>query len=78
MNPNTGAIAAFETEEDARKAGFTMGLSPEQIQALMGLDRPERLRVMNAQQLEPIQSDAPPAPPVQHRRHFKVRRKVSR
>lgn len=42
MNPSTGAIAQFETELDAKDAGFTLALSKEQAEALLAMNRKQR------------------------------------
>jgi hypothetical protein len=42
MNPDTGAIAQFETKEDAIKAGFTVSLTKEQHGLLAGMNRKQR------------------------------------
>ena len=42
MHEKTSAIAVFETDEDARAAGFTRPLTPEQALELRPLPRPER------------------------------------
>jgi hypothetical protein len=42
MNPNTGAIAYFETDEDAERAGHTVKLSKKEASGLIGLNRHER------------------------------------
>lgn len=42
MNPDTGAIARFETDEDAALAGFTEKLTEEQYQQLAPMNRHER------------------------------------
>ena len=42
MNPDTGAIAHFETEKDAKKAGFTVSLTKEQAGELAGMNRKQR------------------------------------
>jgi hypothetical protein len=42
MAPETQAIAVFETDEDARKAGHTIKLSDAEAKALLPLNRHER------------------------------------
>lgn len=42
MNKNTGAIAIFETDEDARKAGHTVKLSEAEFDMLKPMNRKER------------------------------------
>ena len=42
MNKETGAIAQFENDDDARKAGFTRKLTPELASVLLPLSRPKR------------------------------------
>ncbi len=42
MNPDTGAIGHFETEEDAKRAGHTRKLSPEELQATLPMNRAAR------------------------------------
>lgn len=42
MNPDTGAIARFETKRDADQAGFTIPLSEDQAQQLLPMNRHER------------------------------------
>jgi hypothetical protein len=42
MDPKTGAIAQFETDEDAEKAGYTERLSPDQAKQLMPKNRHDR------------------------------------
>lgn len=44
MNPDTGSIARFETEEDARRAGYTVPLTDDQANKLAGMSRSERRR----------------------------------
>ena len=43
MHMQTGAIAHFETDEDARKAGHKLKLSPQQVTEVAPLPRPERV-----------------------------------
>lgn len=43
MHMQTGSIAHFETDDDARKAGHKLKLSPAQAVALAPIPRPERL-----------------------------------
>ena len=42
MNPDTGAIAHFETEEDAKKAGHTVQLSDAEATKLYSTNRKMR------------------------------------
>ncbi len=42
MHPQSGAIATFETEEDALKAMFTEKLTPEEFQTVQPMNRKER------------------------------------
>lgn len=42
MNPDTAAIAHFENEEDARRAGHARKLSPEELQAALPMNRAAR------------------------------------
>jgi hypothetical protein len=42
MNPDTGAIARFETEQDAREAGYTQPLTEEQVTMLQPMNRQQR------------------------------------
>lgn len=42
MNPNSGAIAAFENEDDAKAAGYTVPLEPEDAAKLLKLRREDR------------------------------------
>lgn len=42
MHPQTGAIATFETDRDAKKAGYTVKLSPEQFKQFQGMNRHDR------------------------------------
>lgn len=46
MNPDTGAIAAFENEEDAKKAGFTIPLGDKLAEELLKIDRDQRLSAL--------------------------------
>ncbi len=43
MNPNTGAIASFETSEDAKRAGHTLALSDRNARRLLQKTREQRL-----------------------------------
>lgn len=43
MNPDTGAIALFETEEDAKNAGHTVQLAKEIAGKLLQVPRQERM-----------------------------------
>lgn len=49
MNPDTGAIASFETDEDAAKAGYTVKLTDELAGKLSKMPRGERLGLIGAQ-----------------------------
>ena len=49
MNPNTGAIASFETDEDAEAAGHTVKIAKGFIKQAMGMNRHDR-RAWAAQQ----------------------------
>lgn len=49
MNPNSGAIATFETKGDAKKAGHTVELSKEEALELGPMNRKQR-RAWAAQQ----------------------------
>lgn len=42
MNIDTGAIAEFETEEDAKAAGHTEPLTKDEATRLRGMNRHER------------------------------------
>ena len=42
MNPDTGAIARFETDEDAKKAGFTEPLNDKEAKLLATMNRHDR------------------------------------
>jgi hypothetical protein len=42
MNPDTGAIAQFETDEDAQDAGFTEPLNDKEARLLAGMNRHDR------------------------------------
>lgn len=42
MNPDTGAIARFETQQDAEEAGYTQPLTDEQVQQLSPMNRQQR------------------------------------
>jgi hypothetical protein len=42
MNPDTRAIALFETAEDAKKAGHTVKLTPVEAAKLLTLPRGDR------------------------------------
>lgn len=43
MNPDTGAIAHFESEEDAKRAGHTTQLSKAEARVLLNTRRGERV-----------------------------------
>jgi hypothetical protein len=49
MNPDTGAIARFETQQDAEEAGYTQPLTDAQVQELQPMNRQQR-RAWAAQQ----------------------------
>ena len=42
MNPDTGAIAKFETDDDAKAAGFTEKLTEKEVRLLSQMNRHER------------------------------------
>jgi len=42
MNPDTGAIGKFETDEDAKAAGFTVKLTEKEAKLLAGMNRHDR------------------------------------
>jgi len=42
MNPDTGAIARFELQQDAEEAGYTQPLTEEQVQTLTPMNRQQR------------------------------------
>ena len=42
MDTKTGSIAMFETEEDARKAGYDLPLKKEDAERLMPMNRQQR------------------------------------
>lgn len=42
MDPRSGAIATFETETDAKKAGYTVPLTKEQFTKFQGMNRKQR------------------------------------
>ncbi len=42
MHPQTQAIAEFEREEDAQRAGHTIPLGPKEAELLRGMSRAER------------------------------------
>ncbi len=42
MNVDTGAIASFETKEDAKLAGYTLTLTAEQANSLLVMSHRER------------------------------------
>lgn len=83
MNSKTGAIALFETAEDARRAGFDVPLTDEQVAALGSMERQTRLReaerlagvkqpeFLPSRDRAPVRHLAPP-------RRFKTRARVSR
>lgn len=43
MHMQTGSIAQFETDDDARRAGHKLKLSPQQAAVVAPFPRPERL-----------------------------------
>lgn len=47
MQVETGAIAQFETRDDAEKAGYTLALTDEQATVLLSMTRQERRRWAN-------------------------------
>lgn len=51
MDMKTGAIAQFETEEDAEKAGYTEKLTKEQFRKFRGMNRHDRLAEQKKLQL---------------------------
>ena len=52
MHPNTMAIATFEREEDAQRAGHTIPLTSKQAQILGGMNRAERRKWQREQRRE--------------------------
>lgn len=46
MNPDTGAIAHFETDEDAQAAGHTVPLPKKLARGLLRVARQERMPLM--------------------------------
>lgn len=42
MDPKTGAVAQFETDEDAEKAGYTEKLAQAEADVLSAMNREER------------------------------------
>lgn len=55
MNPDTGAIASFETDEDAKTAGHTIPLSKELAGRLLQVPRQERMpMVLNLSKAHPL------------------------
>ena len=42
MNPETGSIAQFETEEDAKLAGYTKSLTDKEAKLLATMNRHDR------------------------------------
>jgi hypothetical protein len=42
MNPDTGAIAAFEKDDDAKAAGYTVPLTDKEARKLAGMNRHDR------------------------------------
>ncbi len=48
MNPHSGAIAAFENDEDAKKAGHTIPLTDQQAQELLQVRREERVKALES------------------------------
>jgi len=52
MDPRSGAIATFETDEDAEKAGYTVPLTESQFKQFSGLNRKQRLAALAQQRRE--------------------------
>jgi len=46
MHPQTRAIAEFETEADAKAAGYTIPLSPLEAADLRDIHREDRMRAI--------------------------------
>ena len=42
MNPETGAIAKFDSKEDAKAAGYTEELTDKEAKLLSGMNRHDR------------------------------------
>lgn len=47
MNPDTGAIAQFENEEDAKRAGHTVQLTTDEARKLYQVGREERTAALD-------------------------------
>lgn len=47
MNPDTGAIAIFETDGDAKKAGYTIPLSRRTAGKMLQMTKGERLGLIS-------------------------------
>lgn len=52
MDPRSGAIATFETTEDAEKAGYTEPLTQQQFTQFSGMNRRQRLAALAQQRRE--------------------------
>jgi hypothetical protein len=52
MDPCSGAIATFETTEDAEQAGYTVPLTQEQFKQFSGMNRRQRLAALAQQRRE--------------------------
>lgn len=79
MNPDTGAIAEFETEDDARQAGYTVPLTREQAVQFKGLNRHQRLALTASlrgkpQPRKPLTDDERRAAKNQRKRQRKARK----
>lgn len=48
MNPNTGAIATFETDEDAKAAGHTVPLSKKLAGRMLAMARASRVALVKS------------------------------
>lgn len=79
MNPNTGAIAMFETDEDAIRAGFTKKLTDLEAIELRELRREQRLEWIKDHPPVGVRAEVPATcPPPPQRRRFKTRHIKSR
>jgi len=58
MNPETGAIAQFETEEDAEQAGYTEPLNDKEARLLATMNRHDRRAWLSRRRKEPKAKDA--------------------
>ena len=65
MQVETGAIARFESRDDAEKAGYTLALTDEQATALLSMTRKERrrwaneaIRVSNLRRMKTLRASA--------------------